>query len=297
MLHLIAPTFNFNTINPDSKLLTSGVNQLIGDYHVSVGDMSTAEILDVSDQFDSISFVPNKFDLESDTYKESITLLNTLSHRKLVTGHTVLPTTQFLSHDVSSRPNEPVLWVFGCSHSHGVGLKSNEKTFGQILAADLGVPLLQISKPGSSLSWSFRHLLNADIRTSDYVVWQITTPHRLSLFDGKHTKEVVLSQTTNRCLLDINDDNQVFFNHINLLTAGIKYLRKVNKNFVLTDITSQCSNYYEYKLEYSKYPEYLYHPNLYIDLGTDNLHAGPLSHQALAKCLLDRVQCTNEQFI
>jgi hypothetical protein len=289
VLHIIAPTFDFNTINPDSKLLTSGVDQLNGNYHTSVGDMSTAEILIISDRFDCISFVPDSFDLDSDTYKESIILLNILSHKKSVTGHTLLPITQFLSHDVSSRPDEPVLWVFGCSHSHGIGLRSNEKTFGQILAADLGVPLLQISKPGSSFSWSFRHLINADIRASDYVVWQITTPHRLSLFDGKDTKEVGLSQTTNRCLLDVNDDNQVFFNHINLLTTGVRYLRKVNKNFVLTDITPKCSNYYGYKLEYSKYPEYLYHPNLYIDHGTDGVHVGPLSHLALAKCLLDRL--------
>ena len=289
ILYIVSPTVDFNIVEPDSKLLVSGSSQTTNTCHTSLADMSAAEILTIAEQFDSISFFPQGFDHASDTYNESLVLLNALSHKKRVVNHTIKPVTQFLSQDVITRPDAPVLWVFGCSHGHGVGLLPNEKNFGQILANDLNLPLMQITMPGSSFNWSFRHLINANIRANDYVIWQITVPHRLSQFDGTHLKEILLSQTKNRCLLDVNDDNQVFFNHISLLIAGVIYLRKIGVKFLLTDVTRQCSNYYEYKLEYSKYHEYVYCPNLYIDFGTDGIHVGPLSHQALAKHLLDQL--------
>jgi len=294
VLNIVEPKFDFNCVDPYSKLLISGDEIIDSNYHTSIGDMTTKEIFNIADQFESINFVSQGFDATSDTYKESVILMNALQHRKPVTGYAPGPVTQFLSKNVFDRSDTPVLWVFGCSHSHGLGLKSDEKTFGQIVADTLEIPLLKITQPGSSLNWSFRHLINADIRPGDRVIWQITTPNRLSKITNGYVKEVVLSETTDRCLLDVNNDDQLFFNHINLLTAGVRYLRAINSQFLLTDLTSPRHNFYEYKLEYSKYPEYVYHPNLYLDLGTDKVHAGPLSHQALAQRILDRVYYMNE---
>ena len=91
-----------------------------------------------------------------------------------------------------------------------------------------------------------------------------------------------------------NVNDQLFFNHVNLLTAGVRYLRAINSQFLLTDLTSAGYNFYEYKLEYSKYPEYVYHPNLFLDLGSDGIHVGPLSHKALAQRILDRIYYLND---
>jgi hypothetical protein len=292
VLNITESTFDFNNVDPYSKLLISG-DKIIDNnynYHTSMADMTSEEILNIANQFESINFVSQGFDTTSDAYKESLMLISVLCHKKLVTGYEPPPITQFLSIDVTDRPDTPVLWVFGCSHSHGVGLKSDEKNFGQIVADVLKIPLLNITQPGSSLNWSFRHLINADIRPGDRVIWQITTPHRLSVFTNGRVTEVVLNNTLNRCLLDVNNDDQVFFNHVNLLTSGVRYLRAIKNQFLLTDLTSRtCCNFYKYKLEYSKYPEYVYHPTLYLDYGSDRVHAGPLSHKALAQRILDCV--------
>lgn len=294
-LHITEPTFDFNTINPLSKLLTAGDNINVGDeYHTSIGDMSGQEIIDVSTKFNTINFVPNGFDTSSDTFTESKILINVLRHRVNVTGDSVEPINDFLTMDVRTRPNAPVLWVFGCSHSHGVGLKPNEKTFGQILANAIDLPLMQVTRPGSSLSWSFRHLINADIRPKDWVIWQLTVPSRVSIFNGVDVDEVLLSVTRDRSLLDVNTDDQIFFNQISMVTAGIRHLRAIQSQFLFLDITSKNSYFYKYILEYSKHPEYCYQLNSSIDLGTDNLHVGPLSHNAIALSLASRVQYRND---
>lgn len=294
VLHLIEPTFDFGEVNSSSKLLVSGSQHFDQENHTSLGDMTAEEILEVAKHYDSINFVSNKFDQQSDIYKESIILLNVLKHSKNVSGYTFTETNKFLSVDVESRPNEPVLWLFGCSHAHGVGLETADKTFGQLVAETLNLPLINITRPGTSLTWSFRHLINAPIKPNDFVIWQITTPDRVSLFDGINTKEVLLNQTSNRCLVEINNDFQVFFNHTMLLNSGINYLRSINSQFVFVDLSSPTIRLYDYLIEYAKYPEYCSYTNRFIDVGTDGIHAGPLSHKHIAQRILNHVYCIND---
>jgi hypothetical protein len=290
ILHIIEPTFDFSVINKNSTLITS-VNVLLesDEYHTSLGDMSSANIIKISKKFSSINFVDKKFDTGSDIYKETVVLLNYLSWSNCVTNFTVALPISF-DNKVASRPNKSTLWVFGCSHSHGVGLLPEEKKFGEIVAESLNLPLMLISKPGSSLNWSTRNLVAANIKSDDVVIWQLTTPHRLSRYNGVETKEIMLARSTDRCLLEVFDDSQVFFNHINLLNFGVRYLRSIGVKFVIVSILPKLENFfYEYLVEYSKYPEYCYAPGCQLDLGTDRVHDGPLSHRALAQRLLDHI--------
>lgn len=216
-------------------------------------------------------------------------LLNYLSSFKNVTNFIVEPCVSFTEIDTKKRTNSPTLWVFGCSHGHGAMLLPLQKNFGQVMAETLNMPLNLITKRGSSLSWSIRHLVAADIQSNDLVVLQLTIPHRTSCYNGKKVDEVLLANTKNRHLLEVFDEQQVFFNQINLLNIGVSYLRKVGVKFVITSILSK-ENMYDYLLEYSKYPEYCHTPDCNIDFAIDQAHAGPLSHKAIAQRLLDHVQ-------
>lgn len=290
-LHIIEPTFDFGVINTSSTLLTSiNIPLELDEYHTSLGDMSSLDIINISSNFSTINFVDKKFDRSSDIYKETVVLLNYLSWSINVTNFTVGSPISFADPMFYKRPNESTLWVFGCSHSHGVGLLPDEKRFGEIVAESLNLPLMLISKPGSSLDWSTRNLVAADIKTGDVVIWQLTTPHRVSQYNGVKTTEIMLTRSTDRCLLEVFDDHQVFFNHINLLNFGVRYLRSMGVKFVIVSILPKLENFfYEYLVEYSKYPEYCYTSGCQIDLGTDRLHVGPLSHQTLAQRLLDHI--------
>ena len=299
-LHIIEPTFDFGTINDTSVLLTStDVDFACHEYHTSIGDVSASDIIKISKHFSVINFVDKKFDKASNIYKETIVLLNYLCSFKTVTYYSLKnvtnfikqPTVSFADAKIRSRPDRSVLWVFGCSHSQGTGLLPEQLSFGEIVAEKLNLPLMLVSKVGSSLNWSTRNLVAADIRPEDTVIWQITAPHRISCYNGIEVEEIMLSRTKDRHLLDVYNDEQVFFNHFNLLNFGTRYLRTIGVKFVMNEFPPKKEYLYDYITEYTKYPEYCYTPDCNLDLASDNIHFGHLSHRAIALRLIDHLQC------
>ena len=291
-LHLIHPEFDVSFVFSNS-ILIDNVNQSISKqcYHTSVGDLSPQDILLVSSNFDIINFIPNGFDIASSTYNETILLLNCLSHRKIVTGHKLADTQEFLSLNVTQRPLEPVLWVFGCSHSHGVGLTPEQQNFGQHLSQHTRLPLKLISQGGSSVQWSLRHIMNANFLPGDLVVWQLTSPDRISY--GYPPEEVCLSQAPAAHFIETYSDQQLLFSQLSLFNQGVRYLRSQPIKFVIISLSQLSPLYYPGLLEYTKHPEFCYIPNYLLDLGTDQLHMGPLSQQALAQHILNHVKYSN----
>jgi hypothetical protein len=289
VLYLTESTFDFSQIDSKSTLLTTVQKDLPpGNYHTSLGDLSVDMIIQLSSQFSEIKFEPRGFDLHSDVYKETLILSRYLNNQNPSSD---LNVEQFTDHPgIDDRLDQPMLWVFGCSHSYGVGLKPGESTYGQLLAQELNLPLKLIAKPGSSLHWSYRHLLNSPINQHDTVIWQLTTPGRVSLFNGAKVQEIVLNSSKDRKLIDSITLEQLYFNQITLLNTGIRFLQAVRCKFIVTSI-NEVGSLYEYVSEYCKYPEYCNNSGLRLDTGTDGIHAGPLSHQAIAQRVLNRVQC------
>jgi hypothetical protein len=292
-LHLAHPKFNVSAIFPESVLLTN-VNQLTKGhcYHTSLGDLSSLDIVSVVDQFDTINFIPDSFDSESDIFFETSVLLNYLYHRHKITGYVPAQEQKFLDLNVSTRPNEPVLWVFGCSHSYGTGLLSAEQSFAHHLGQQLNLPIKLIAQPGSSTQWSLRHIVNANFKHGDTVVWQLTSPERISY--GYPPVEVQLGQSSIRSLHETYTDQQILFTQLTLFNQGIQYLRSKNVKFSVISVSAQSPIFYPCLLEYTKHPEYCHASGYQLDFGTDNMHMGPLSHQALAQRILTHVNYNND---
>jgi hypothetical protein len=292
VLYLTESTFDFSQVDSDSKLINRYQENLpSGTYHTSLGDLQVDQIIRLSSQFNIIKFEMQGFDLGSTVYKESLALFQYLN--KQDTTHT-LDIQQFTTHpDINTRLDQPMLWVFGCSHSHGTGLLPKELTYGHWLSQYLKLPLKLITKPGSSLAWSYRHLFNSCVQKQDTVVWQLTTPGRLSRFNGRHVEEIVLNYSLDRKLIDSITDEQLYFAHLSLLNTGVKFLQSIGCKFVITSISEFGANY-EYVSEYVKYSEYCSNYGLHLDNGTDDVHAGPLSHKAIAQRILNHVQSSND---
>lgn len=296
LLHIFCPDFDLNRLYPSSILLTDSDQLLDGnEYHVSVGDLSLDKIISISQQFDAINFVPEKFDLNSDSYKETVILLTFLSHRKQVLNFTPASDIRYLNYNVATNSEQPKLWVFGCSHSHGVGLLPGQKKYAELLSEQMSLPLKLISRPGSSTQWSLRHLINADFSKDDVVVWQLTTPDRITWADPRPT-EIMLSRSKDRILVDLWNDSQVFFHQMNLINTGVRYLRSQPVKFVLTSIMDRGRDdvFYSYVNEYVKYPEYCYCPGWRQDVASDGQHAGVLSHRALAHHLANHLKLLDD---
>lgn len=292
VLYLTEPTFDFSTVDSSSTLITRYEKNIApGVYHTSLGDLPVDVILRLASKFDCVNLEPRGFDVNSNIFKESVTLHRYLSKQ---TKTDYLDPEQFTDHPkINYRVDQPMLWVFGCSHSHGVGLRPNEPNYGQLLSELVDLPLNLITKPGSSLHWSYRHLFNACIREHDIVIWQLTTPGRVNRFNGKQVEDIVLNSSQDRKLIDSVTNEQLYFNQISLLNTGVRFLRSIKCKFVISSIHDFGSSY-EYISEYVKYPEYCASYGLHLDYGTDGIHAGPLSHQAIAKRLLDHIQCIDE---
>jgi hypothetical protein len=257
-----------------------------GVYHTSLGDLPVDQIIQLSSQFDVIKLESQGFDFNSDVYKESLILHRYLCQQE---SNRNLDITQFTTHpDINSRSPQPTLWVFGCSHSYGTGLRPNEKRYAELVAEGMGLPLKLIARPGGSMQWTLRHIVNAAIEPRDFVIWQIINPPRTSYFNGKHVEEICFSHTKNRHLLEVYTDEQIYFTHLSTINVGVRYLRACQSQFML--ISLDHNNEYEFRLEYSKYPEYYYCSDFAVDLGTDNLHYGPLSNKRLAITLLNHIQ-------
>jgi hypothetical protein len=288
ILHLTETTFNYSLKNPNSQLLDSvDCDFAHFEYHTSIGDLQIDQIIAIARHFDHVDVIVEGFNPSTSSYYEVVSLCKFLNDEFGPSQDIV----NFVDdNNIYQRPDEPVLWVFGCSHSHGVGLLPDELRYGEIVSNELKLPLKLISKPGSSLNWSTRHIINADIRPHDIVIWQLTTPQRFSKLNGKHVDEIILSTSKDRHLIEVMTDEQIYFNHISLLNFGVRYLRLLNVKFVITAIVDN-TGMFQYLTEYTKYPEYCYSSGIRIDLGTDQLHVGPLGHQLLAKRLINHIQC------
>jgi len=295
-LHLTHPEFDVSQLLPESVLLTNVALLLPGQhYHTSLGDLSAQEVLSIGNQFDVINFIPNKFDVSSSIYYETAIVLNCLSHKKTLTGYTPPCQQRFLSLDVHTRANSPTVWVFGCSHSYGIGLLPDQQNFGQHISQSIKLPLKLISQPGSSTQWSLRHLMNANLQEGDFVIWQLTSPERISY--GYPPSELLLAQIESRHLLETYNDQQLLFKQLSLFNQGIQHLKCQSVKFAVISMGKQSPLFYPCLTEYSKYPEFCHVPNYFLDLGTDGIHMGPLSHKALAKSILNHVYYSNDQSI
>lgn len=292
ILHIVHPEVNFLQIIPDSLLLVNGDKLSRPHHHSSLGDANLNYLISIAVECDQIVFHPEKFDINSELYKSTVLLLSFLSHRCKIQGFDLPGTTDFLKTDVSTG-NNSCLWVFGCSHSYGVGLSNEKERYSNILAEKLELDLKMIAEPGSSLFWSLCKLVQSPIKNTDHVIWQITTPGRLLNYKNKKIKHTKIANYPS--LLDFFDDDQIFFEHITFLQLGISYLRAKEIKFTITSILPKETNdwFYTYHNEYVKYPEYCYTPDIWVDFGNDDTHAGPLSNKLLASRLIDHLQYTN----
>lgn len=292
-LHLTHPEFDTSLVLPESILLEKVDQPLLGrQYHTSLGDLSASDVLELSKNFDTVNFVSDNFDVTSAIYHETVILLNYLSHRKTVTGYSVLEKQEFLSADVNDRPDRPVVWVFGCSHSYGLGLLPDQKNFAQHISLRTQLPLKLIARPGSSVQWSLRHIVHSNFRPGDLVIWQLTSPERISY--GYPPTELPLTQCRSMPILETYNDQHLLFNQLSMFNQGIKYLKSQSIKFVVVAINNKSPLFYPCLKEYTKHSEFCFIPHYSLDLGTDGKHLGPLSHQSLAESILNHVNCSND---
>jgi len=200
------------------------------------------------------------------------------------------------------KSNLPHLWSVGCSITAGVGVEHNQ-TYGYVLGNMTGRPVSFLSKSGSSIIWAADQILRSDIRTGDIIIWGLTGSSRFPYFTkgslnhikvgqlhtlaGAEEKEVAINYL-------LSDD--LLYRSITAISQVINFCKLANAKLLLVSLLDDVV--VEYFRDYSNFLMlYKLHgreqTEVFIDLGTDEMHPGPLSHQYFADQIFQEIKYLN----
>lgn len=153
------------------------------------------------------------------------------------------------------------LATFGCSWTHGILEINNGYSWPKAVAELTGWQVDNFSLAGSSLSFQ-TYLLDDVLKNDDYdkIIFQITTPHRLTYFDDKCNYGKYLKKDNNYRHLDITGD--IYRNFI-CVTPGHMSLNDTDDFWKYPDKFTFANMHYKYtsknivKTEYNALIEYL----------------------------------------
>jgi hypothetical protein len=207
------------------------------------------------------------------------------------------------------KTNESQLWIAGCSVSHGQGVDPDQR-YGQLLANELELECSFLTKPGSSIQWAADQLLRSDIRPGDIVFWGVTDAIRLTyVYKNKY-----LPGLTSRTYTDYPEVEKIvpfmelfsentLYNNICSVEKVINFCKKIDIKLGMLGILPTMPNFYRYiKLipGYIEFPHLLKWENncsmpVYLDVGTDGEHPGPIQHQHYKTFILNHFDIFNQQ--
>jgi hypothetical protein len=197
--------------------------------------------------------------------------------------------------------NNQQLWVFGDSITFGIGV-TDEQRYAEILSKQLDLPLSVLAQPATSILWAADQILRSDIKKDDIVVWGLTNVQRFPFMDdnsnyihvttGHYVRDPSFQKTLDIDVLSHFKNYQLHcvrsvyevFNYCNkigaqLFVAGlivdielVHYLGKLDCYYHLAGIPRNDLGNRGYE---------------FLDVGSDNEHPGPLTHQHYADTLFE----------
>ena len=195
------------------------------------------------------------------------------------------------------------IWNAGCSITHGVGVRDNEK-YGALIAEHFDLPISYLSAAGSSIEWAADQILRSDIRENDLVIWGLTSICRLAWYNSKTLYHVnAHTYEYNPFLLEIIspdrlDDDDRLYKALTAIWRVINFCKKVNCKLVLAGILIDSL----YVKNFLQMPDYIHLHGYYgyrdfrgstvssIDIGDDiDMHPGKLMHQYYANNIINKI--------
>jgi hypothetical protein len=281
-----------------------------GVYYTSIGDLDNlCQFSEILRQAHEIHYRP------PDTWSDSNFLSNPMKkwtedylslfacHKdKIMTGYNVhVPDikgmTELADHRVDKNKQ---IWISGCSISNGAGI-SQDQRYGHLISKKLNLKVSFLTRDSSSISWAADQILRSDIRSGDLVFWGITGINRLATWDEVGKK--VLYWTANSKISAFHKKNfqnyfikkflfsdHTLYQSINSISQVINFCEKINVQLIMASLIrgiepflKNMENFIPLAGEFGRDLN-----NMYVDLGDDNKHPGPKSHQYYADKMLER---------
>jgi hypothetical protein len=297
------------TLDQSAQLITSKNFQNLqpGTYYTSLGDLSDlAEFAEVLRQASEIIYCPPKIwsdeiSSQSDMKKWTEDYIKAFSYTKKVIGFSTTECDEvaLMTYLVDQRKTQyRQIWIAGCSISHGVGVKSDQK-YGHLISQKLDLNASFLTRSGSSILWAADQLLRSDIQKGDIIFWGITSPGRLTYWDGSNEKIVscgIHSWNEHKSYLNSFIQQKFFvseiviYQSISAIMQVINFCEKIGIQLILATLLPGMEKYIKIV------PNFLSLTGLYgrnrdyqqIDIGEDGYHPGPKSHQHYADQMLKK---------
>lgn len=196
------------------------------------------------------------------------------------------------------------IFFYGCSFtdtSDEYRFVDSDKMYPALLANHFNKQEKNFAKGGHGNYRSFDILSETELENDSVVIFQLTELSRIRWYD-KSLRDIILSQSDDRCLSYVYNDRFLIHEVIRNLNLLVKLCRAKNIKLIIWSIArfgdEDLDNFFENQL--SIYPEYVFldnsldGPDTYrVDNGRDGEglpvgegHPGPMSHQLIAKKLI-----------
>jgi hypothetical protein len=198
------------------------------------------------------------------------------------------------------KTDDPQIWGVGCSFTHGLGVKENERYMYHVAEA-LNLPCSFLTRNGSAIDWASDQITRSDIRPGDLVIWGLTAGERLTfVHENKLLKGITSMNYAGKNLESIVPEKTLllentFYNHIYSIKRAINFCKKCQARLVIIGLLTSES-IIRYLANVPEYHHYLYEYNYihdlnilarqFKDLGSDEEHPGPLQHKLYADFIL-----------
>lgn len=272
-------------------------NGSIKDYNAAIKLFSKIELLDRNTDVDfNKNYHTSKFDLEIDCLKKFIanadevytgTLDEYSDIEKIFLGLEPSPTEPIPVHTV----NKNDIVFLGCSHTEGIGV-SRDARYSAIVSNHFSANEKNLALSGTGVAWASALFHRIEFTPGQTVILQASYPTRFSTLDNNYQiGKMLLNNTNNRDLVNGMTDDILLYQSYSLISNMIYSARiqKLNfKCFMMHNVDNILTA--RLFLLLKQFNEFFhlegFDQNPFYDLGTDNLHPGPKTHQYIADELI-----------
>lgn len=268
-----------------------------GTYYTSIGDLSNlSQFGQILVQADTIIYAPPA------TWSDQTMKKWTEDYLKVATFDPYKNVQGFIADNYDDhrdmlwladqrKSDKEQIWIAGCSISLGMGVADSER-YGTLISKKLNLPVSFLTERASSISWAADQILRSDIRKNDIVFWGITSTDRLTYWNDSDNNITYSSMRR-----FAHDDFLKLFIRENFFASGIvihqsltaihqviNFCRIVGAKLILgtmlEDMEPYLKNFDFFTPMYGFFGRNK--DDRFLDIGTDNSHPGPLTHQYYA---------------
>lgn len=274
-------------------------------YCLSLGDLDNLEqFSSVLRQADVIYYSPPPDDAWSNkTLKkwtqDYLSIFSTDIDKKIYnfSDKKIQQATKMLCLSDYRKSDNPQVWISGCSISHGDGVLPHQR-YGSIFAEKLSMSVSFLTQGGSSIPWAADQILRSDIRKNDIVVWGITSPNRLTFWDEEEQKisGCPINQFKRKKYLKTILKEKYFlsehviYDSLNSIESVINFLEKIQSKLIIAVLLPGIEKYIIPRNNLLMLAHIFgrNHDTLFLDIGSDGYHPGPITHNFYYKKILKK---------